>query len=201
MHSETSGLKTLRTNVHREATPMSFWTKCLGRIACVLLFAGLAGCQPRDPLDLKISAGSAEAFDRWLDRYDPRLSPDAAHEFHQALEAVYRGTLTADNRNYGPGVRFRTDAFFKKIDGRTVRQIIADGYFLTNTNLRRSIANELDNMQRNLTRAARNPDANATDGANLQELVKRQEARIEKLKTELTTNEWRVAQFTTSEAK
>src|SRR4051812_21752695 len=107
----TTALKSRRGRVHRGARLMRFVAKkCLVWGAAVCAAVTFASCQPRDPLDMKISAGSAMDFERWFDRYDSRLAPESAQEFHQALEAVLRGTLTADNRNYGPGVRQRTEA-------------------------------------------------------------------------------------------
>jgi CRISPR/Cas system-associated protein endoribonuclease Cas2 len=190
---KTSVLKTRRTRLYFGTCPMPILKKFLRRAAAVLFAVAVAGCQPRDPLDMKISAQSPDDFNRWTDTHDSRLPPEAAQEFHRAFARLQQGTLAGDSQGAAA-------ALCRKLDGRTVRQVIADGYFMANTSIRRSILNELDNVQRNLARAQR-PEASAQEVETLQELVKRQEAGIEKLRSQLTTNEWRLAQFAGTDAK
>ncbi|HEY0944220.1 MAG TPA: hypothetical protein VGD81_03105 [Opitutaceae bacterium] len=100
-----------------------------GWLAVVIAGAALlpGGCVPRDPLESVVHAGSAADYNHWLYRHSATLGPGLEREFHD-LEKERLLALQIEEAGLPPEeIRTR---FRSAIDGRTVRQVLSEGYLI-----------------------------------------------------------------------
>lgn len=129
------------------------------RFLLTLAALALAGCVPADPLDWKISAKTPAQFNEWRDEDLPRLPAEVQKEFIHTFNFFAAQT---------PGVTSkRMDAtdnpLCRRLHGRTIRNVIIEGYSLETTALLSKISTTSDNLLRNLQRSQTAAAAPAQD--------------------------------------
>lgn len=132
-------------------------TFALRHVVLLLVLLG-ASCQPADPLDWKVSANTPEDYNAWNIRTVAKLPPELREEYLRAFNKLAVATPG------GISPRSMTDEHFplcKRLNGRTVRTIIIDGYAAERQRLLEKIGAETDTMLRNLQRRAKITDPNA----------------------------------------
>lgn len=152
-----------------------------------------AGCGPTDPLDLKIHARNAEDYDEWLVANYKRMPEGIAQEYNKAFLLIKQTSPRGSSSSPVSGVRDGSLYVCQKIDGRTVRRVIADGYELANLTLQRSISNEIENAQRTLDRANQ---SDSDEAFKLREKASRQMKLVEAMRAQIATNQELIARYT-----
>ncbi len=158
----------------------------------LLAVALLGGCRATDPLDVKVSAKNSNDYDEWVEKRYSRLPEGIAQEYAKAFTAIRLRAPRAGTHVADLGARDGTTYIFGKINGRTVREVIAEGYALANTSLQYNIANELDNVKRATERAEQ---ADEKEAKMLQERVEARLALIEKMRIQIATNKEMIARY------
>lgn len=153
----------------------------------------VAGCGPTDPLDIKIRAHNAADYDDWLATHYRRLPEGIAQEYNKAFLLIKQTSPRGSSSSPDPGIRDGTTYVCQKLDGRTVRRVIADGYELANTTLQRSISNEIENAKRTLERADK---ADGDEAFKLREKAGRQMKLVEAMRAQIATNQELIARYT-----
>ena len=111
----------------------------------ILALLALAGCA-RDPLALKVRAETPEEFFAWHRQTLLRQPLAVAEEFNEALTWIVAESpskmalddpLMMDNKHH---------PICRQLDGRTLRQVIVDGYGLANRAMLRAMIQESDKL-------------------------------------------------------
>ena len=96
------------------------------RLTVAALFAlGVAGCQKVDPLQIKVSADSAELLNAWRIRVGSDLSPDEWKAFDGALQEIKLQVMAGKEATGGAAI---DEAAREKIKGGTVRDVLQAGW-------------------------------------------------------------------------
>lgn len=99
------------------------WLLVVGAGAVLLL----ASCAPSDPLEIVVRAGSAADYNHWIYRKAAKLGPGLEREFHD-LEKERLLALQIQEAGLSPeAIRGQLRGL---IDGRTVRQVLTEGYLI-----------------------------------------------------------------------
>jgi len=94
--------------------------KTLGLLACL----ALAGCGPSNPLDERVSARTSLDYTMWRTRIADRLQAAEKEELDAMVEEVRLGIMVGGKASGSDAIN---DALRQEIDGRTVREVLADG--------------------------------------------------------------------------
>lgn len=94
-------------------------------ILFALAAAALAGCQPKDPLDLKISASSPGAYNAWIERHHPYLPLEVQEEFDRSFGKLYSDTAVKIGSTNQDKIQ---NWLCTRLDGQTIRTFILEGY-------------------------------------------------------------------------
>ena len=122
----------------------------------LLVFAAFAftGCQPKDPLDVKISASSPSDYNDWVGRHHPTLPLEVQQEFDRAF-----GKLMVDT-----GAKLGSTDTNKiqnwlctRLHGKTIRSVILEGYQVEADSIRIRMVVTSDNIVR-LVQSSGAPD-------------------------------------------
>ncbi len=141
----------------------------------------LAGCQPKDPLDWKIGAGSPEAFDTWMDRRHRLLPPDLQQDFDRAFAVVRSDTAT----HLGTVDPARINAgLSRRLDGKTIRAVILDADDVESDALRTRISLTIDAIVRN-ARASESLENRPAEAQRFAEARAGQETAIKAMQARL----------------
>ncbi len=103
---------------------MSRITQTLAAFGLALAL-GLAGCSPRDPLDLPVKAATAQDYNFWLNDDYGRLGPLAQKDYDEAFRELNLAAMTA---GAGLSTEEQKARVLSQIDGRTVREVIILGF-------------------------------------------------------------------------
>jgi hypothetical protein len=160
-----------------------------------LLVALGAGCGPKDPLDMKVSARNPDDYAAWLDSKQSRFTEEMVKDFAFAISVIKESTPRGDSRSPNPMVRDGSAEICRKIDGRTVRQVILDGYYIANLTMQRTMSNELENLQRNIKRS-QEPGLGEKELRRFESTIKYQQEMVERTKTQLEINQKKVERLT-----
>jgi predicted small lipoprotein YifL len=164
-------------------------------VAMALVFAALtAGCGPRDPLDLKVSARNADDYNRWMEANRDRLPPGITEEYTKAFSLIRQAAPRGDSRSPDAGIRDGSYYVCQKIHNRSVRQVIIDGYVLANKNLQVEISNELYNAQRNLDYASK-PDVSDKIAGDMRKRAEIKMEIVKKMRQQVATNDEMIERF------
>jgi len=94
-------------------------------ILFAIAVAALTGCQPKDPLDLKISASSPGAYNAWIERHHPYLPLEVQEEFDRSFGKLYSDTAGKIGSTNQDRIQ---NWLCTRLDGRTIRTFILEGY-------------------------------------------------------------------------
>lgn len=108
-----------------------------------LAIFALGGCRSRDPWDWKISASSPGDFNEWSDQNAPLLPTEMRRELARAIQFL-QGDSGLSNRN--TAMANTRNPFCARVDRKTVRYVILEGYFSEKKFLSNRIALEVENL-------------------------------------------------------
>ena len=98
----------------------------LGSVSLLLVaLMGSASCQKSDPLQIKVSAATVDAFRGWRIRVGSDLSPADWLAFDDAMQEIKLQVMAAREASGGAAV---DEAARNKIQGRTVRDVLQAGW-------------------------------------------------------------------------
>jgi hypothetical protein len=143
-------------------------------LALVFAAFAFAGCQPQDPFDWKISAGSPDAYDVWIERHYHLLPPELQHDFNQAFAFLRSDTATRLGTIDPAPVKNR---LCLRLDGKSIRALIMEADELESDALRIRISLTVDDIVRN-TNASESLAGKPADLLRLAEARAGQEAAI-----------------------
>jgi hypothetical protein len=147
--------------------------KTVLRILAALACLAAAACARREALGEKVDAGGYVNYSMWRSEAAGRLSPRQLADLDEAVQEI-RFRVMAEGRASGSAAV--DDAMFQRINGLTVRQVLASGFGLQ---LQRALAEESAlevSISRNSLMRTRPGD---TASANyLSDLSDRQAARL-----------------------
>lgn len=154
-----------------------------------------AGCGPKDPLDMKVSARNPDDYASWIEAKESRFTEEMMKDFAFAISVIKENTPKGDSRSPDLTVRDGSAEICRKINGRTVRQVILDGYYAANMTMQRTMSNELENLQRNIKRS-QEPGLGEKELRRFEATIKSQQDMIERTKTQLSINQKKVERLT-----
>lgn len=108
-----------------------------------LVLVGFGGCRSKDPLDWKIGAASPNDFNEWSERNTPLLPSETRREFARAIQFL-QGDSGLSNRDMA--MTSARNPFCRRIDRKTVREAILDGYFAEKKFLTNRVSLEVENL-------------------------------------------------------
>lgn len=111
-------------------------------ILALLVFAGCA----RDPLALKVKAETPEGFYAWHRQTLLRQPPAVAEEFNEALAWVVAESPSKMALDDPRMMDNKHHPICLQLDGRTLRQVIINGYALANQAMLRAMIQESDKL-------------------------------------------------------
>jgi hypothetical protein len=94
-------------------------------ILAVAAGLALAGCAPTDPLDQKVSADSTVRLSMWRSRIDADLTPEQRKDLDSAFWEIAHKP-GSDGKTLAPDDA--EDAMREAVSGRTVRDVLREGY-------------------------------------------------------------------------
>jgi hypothetical protein len=109
----------------------------------VLVASVLGGCRARDPMDWKISASSPNDFNGWSDRNGPLLPTGLRQELARAIQFLQGDSGLSDR---GASMENPRNPFCVRIDRKTVRYVILEGYFAEKKFLSNRVMLEIENI-------------------------------------------------------
>ncbi len=155
-----------------------------------LALAG-AGCRPTNPLDGKISAPTPAAFEAWEDQELERLGERERREFVHAFDFI-ASTMPAA---LAPADANKTgNPLCRRLDGRTIRSVILEGYDLEKRTLYARISNESDHLIQNASRVEKVDDPKLL--ARYDRVRDFQKSYVDQMQARLGEIERRVAELT-----
>lgn len=111
----------------------------------ILALLTLAGCA-RDPLALKVDAETPEEFFAWHRTTLLRQPPAVAEEFNEALAWIVAESPSKMALDDSRMMQDKHHPICRQLDGRTLRQVIIDGYAAANRALLRAMIQESDKL-------------------------------------------------------
>src|SRR2546423_648274 len=100
----------------------------------------LSGCgEPADPLDRKVEADTPAEYNEWNHRTLPQLPEPLRSEFGHAFEEI---VIVSGRAGTARNLEDSTDPVCRRLNGRTVRAAILDGYRLESDRLSRRLEQE-----------------------------------------------------------
>lgn len=99
--------------------------RCLIALIIAAFVFGVAGCQPADPLDRKVTADTPIAFALWRSRIMEKLSTEQWREFEEVLQEIRFMIMREGESGSAPVVE---RALHKKITGRSLREVMGLGW-------------------------------------------------------------------------
>lgn len=158
----------------------------LALLAAALLSA--AGCQ-RDPLERKVSAGTATSFSVWRASIDSdgsaetrRLVADALFEIRLKVSGDRELQRLTDAKPAAPPPPI-DDAVRARVDGRILREVVQLGYELRVLRLESELAGLLEAMRKNANLITRPGDVESRQ--HLDGVRDRQQARVDQYRVDL----------------
>lgn len=159
----------------------------------------LVACEPRNPLDWKVSADSPADFSGWCDRTYRRLPPDVAKEFATSLSALMAATPQARIKDEEVAWQNPNNPVCRQIDGRTVRDVIIEGLLERNAALLRRVNLNLDTVQR-LTVQQAKLDPRSYDHERLGRMIDACRQFADLANAQVEKNSQRIAELTPPKA-
>ena len=160
-------------------------------LRALVLFGAFAfgACTPRDPLEWKVSSATPNDFNEWSDRTSERLPPEVRRELAQAILFLRGDSGLAAN----PRSMFEThNELCLRTNGKTIRQVILEGYHVEKVFLLSRFSLEADHLARNVKNAELF-EGTPEKMKNLAAAKAYQEQSIDEIKTRLAEIEARVA--------
>lgn len=111
----------------------------------ILALLALAGCA-RDPLGLKVQAETPEEFFAWHQQTLLRQPQAVAEEFNEALNWIVAESPSKMALDDPRMMDNKHHPICRQLDGRTLRQVIVDGYAAANRALLRAMIQESDKL-------------------------------------------------------
>lgn len=111
----------------------------------ILALLTLAGCA-RDPLALKVRAETPDEFFAWHRQTLLRQPPAVAEEFNEALTWIVAESPSKMALDDPRMMDNKHHPICRQLDGRTLRQVIVDGYAAANRSLLRAMIQESDSL-------------------------------------------------------
>jgi hypothetical protein len=97
----------------------------LRALFALLACLAAAGCASRDPLAERVTADSPVGLQMWLSRAPGRLSAEQMADFREAIQELRFAIMATGAASGSEPVEA---ALCVSIDGRTVRQVLLDGF-------------------------------------------------------------------------
>lgn len=154
----------------------------------------LAGCQPKDPLDWKISASSPDAYNVWIERHHHLLPPDLQHDFNRAFAFLRNDTAIRFGRVDPGKIQNR---LCPRLDGRSIRALILEADQVESDALRTRISVTVDDIVRN-TKASESLAGRPADLQRFADARAGQEAAIKAMRVRLAEIDAQVRELSPS---
>lgn len=160
-------------------------------LVALLVIAGVAGCQPKDPRLEPITAGSPSAFARWRMMAGDRIGRDEWREFDAMLQEIGL-RVTAEKR--ASGSEAVEAAVRADIDGKVFREVLLMGY---EARLKRAVPERREvhmALEENIRRATAERSGTTTAG-DIRRMRERQDKRLAELDAEIAHAQQRAAEL------
>jgi hypothetical protein len=162
-------------------------------VLVLLLVLAVSGCQPADPLAWKIHASTPREFEAWQDHRLGRL-PEKIRE--ELIRAVILLGGSAEVRATSRSATDLNRHLCQRIDGKTIRAVIVDAYYVERSSLLNRTILEADNIVQNL----KTSDAVANKPEQLKKFENaraRQEHSLDVIKGRLAAIDGRIRELET----
>ena len=103
----------------------------------------LTGCRPQEPLNWKISAASPDDFDAWTERTNPLLPVELRKELARAVTFIQGNSGISAVHLRRSNV---SNPFCRRIDRKTIRHVLLEGYFAEKKFLADRVSLEMENI-------------------------------------------------------
>jgi len=150
----------------------------------------LVGCNRRgaDPLEWRVQGRTPRLLQNWVDETIRRMPPELAKEYSDAVVTILN--LTPRPNTQKPNEP--NDPLCRRLDQRTVREIIIEADALEINEHRNTISNEYTN----LTRFLQIPDLTAKQTESLERRKTRSEMYIKDIEQTIARKNERIAELT-----
>jgi hypothetical protein len=165
----------------------------------VAILLTVSGCGPANPLDQTVAASSPARFAAWRAHVVSDASPDTRRRVDEALQEI-RMSITGERelkRQMGERVASGSEeideAVRQRVDGRTIREVMQQGYELRVRRLKEELAGLEDALSKNARLVTRPGDLESKQ--HLEGLRERQLVRVAKYREDLAAAERELAQL------
>lgn len=169
-------------------------------IPMAALLALAIGCAPRDPLERTVTTPTLRRFASWRAGIQSDGSAELRRRVGEAIQEIR--TNIAGNRELDRTMETTLpepsidEAVRKRVDGRTLREVLRHGYELRVRRLNEELAGLEDAMRKNDKLVTRPGDVESRQ--HLDGLRDRQQARVEKYRADLATAQRELAALSRS---
>jgi len=153
-----------------------------------------AGCQPRDPLDWKISARNHADFDDWANKNMILLPPELAKELKTSIEQIAGNTPRAAVADAEKAYYDNTDPVCRQLHHHTVRDVIISGYLVSNTVLLHRVNRELVNISK-FTAMLDEAGADPAKYHGLERVIKYHQLLVDRSNSQIAANKKRIEEL------
>lgn len=156
------------------------------RSAYVLFFAAVlafGGCgRPANPLDWRISAETPLEYNNWLAEVAMQMPADTQEEFVHAFDEL---VVVSGHAGIARGPNDTNDPLCRRLNHRTVREVLLDGYDCETTRLKNRIALDSELLLHDLN----------SEAASDPRTVARAEAMAKSRQNEIAADKKRLAEI------
>lgn len=153
---------------------------CLSLLAALLLFGGCA--RPADPLDWRVAADAPVEYNDWLSQVATQM-PDALQE--EFVHAFNELVVVSGRAGIARSPNDANDPMCLRLNHRTVRQVLLDGYDCETTRLKNRVALDSELMLHDLS----------NDADSDPRVAKRTEATVKARQSEIASDKKRLAEI------
>lgn len=169
-------------------------------IPMAALLALAVGCAPRDPLEQVVTAPTLSRFASWRARLQTDGNAELRRRVGDAIQEIR--TNIAGNRELTRAMETTPsdpeqidETVRKRVDGRSLRQVLQHGYELRVRRLNEELAGLEDAMKKNAQLVTRPGDVESRQ--HLEGLSERQRLRVEKYRADIAVAERELASVST----
>ena len=164
------------------------------RLYCLAFFLTgsllICSCRPKNPQEWTVHGPTPLKLEKWWEENRDLLPPQTARELREAIYII-SSTTVRPNTDYL--TNDSNDPLCRRVDGRKVRDILIEGYQISDESLLNKINIEETYLEQNIRRSAR------TDSAPKQkqfdQTIRYQRQYIDKLYQTLRHNETRLKEL------
>ncbi|MEO7413178.1 MAG: hypothetical protein ABIZ81_07460 [Opitutaceae bacterium] len=109
----------------------------------LLAVAILSGCRPQEALNWKISATSPDDFDTWTEQTNRLLPVELRKELARAAVFIQGDSGISERHSKSTNLN---NPFCRRIDRKTIRHVLLDGYFVEKKFLANRVSLEMENI-------------------------------------------------------